>query len=54
MLPESDGGSYSSANVPRDTRVRYVLEEAKATGSLDKKHNTFFVDEFMVKKGGKF
>ncbi len=54
VLQESDGGYYFLANVPRDTKVRYVLEEVKATAILDKKHNTFVVDELMVKKSGNF
>lgn len=54
VLQESDGSYYLLANVPRDTKVRYVLEEVKASGKLDPKYNSIVVDEFMVKKDGKY
>lgn len=54
VLQESDGDYYFLANVPRDTKVRYVLEEVKAQGSLDSKYHSMVVDELMVKQGDSY
>lgn len=54
VLQKSDGTYYFLRNVPRDTKVRYVLEEVKASGKLNPKYNSIVVDEFMVKNGGNY
>jgi hypothetical protein len=49
VLQQPDGEYFFLSNVPRDVKVRHVLEEARATGNVDSKYNTMVVDEFMVK-----
>ncbi|NBC46830.1 MAG: hypothetical protein GVY22_02320 [Gammaproteobacteria bacterium] len=54
VLQQPDGEYFFLANVPRDVKVRHVLEEARATGNVDSTHNTMVVDEFMVKTADGF
>jgi len=54
VLQEADGDYYFLTNVPRDTKVRHVLEEVRVTGTLKDKYNSILVDELMVKKGDEF
>jgi len=54
VLQKSDGTYLFLRNVPRDTKVRHVLEEVKATGKLEDRYNSIVVDELMVKKGGAY
>ena len=54
VLQQPDGEYLFLANLPRSTKLRYVLEEVKLTGDLNKKYNTITVDEFMVMRDGKY
>ncbi len=54
VLQQADGEYYFLSNVPRTTKVRYVLEEARATGELNERYNTMVVDELQVKQNGSF
>jgi hypothetical protein len=35
VLQQADGSYYFLSNVPRDAKVRYVLEEARAKGEIN-------------------
>jgi len=52
VLQKGDGEYLFLPNLPRDTKVRYVLKDVKVTGGLDKKRHSLIVDKFMVKSGG--
>lgn len=54
VLQQPDGEYFFLSNVPRDVKVRHVLEEARATGTVDDTYNTMVVDEFMVKTADGF
>ena len=48
------GEFYFLPNLPRDTKVRYVLEEVEVTGELNRRYNSIEVQEFRVKRAGTF
>ncbi|MBK5929355.1 hypothetical protein CCR82_02105 [Halochromatium salexigens] len=54
VLQQPDGEYFFLSNLPRDVKVRHVLEEARATGTVDDKYNTMVVDAFMVKTADGF
>ena len=47
-------GYYFMTNLPRDIKVRYVLEEVEVVGDLNEKYRSIVVDEFKVKKGSEY
>lgn len=49
VLQRPDGEYYLLTNLPRDVKVRYVLEVVQVTGDLIEKYNSIRVDEFRVK-----
>ncbi len=53
VLVKSDGEYYFLPNLPRNTKVRYVLETVTVTGEVDSKYNFIQVSELSIKKGGK-
>ena len=54
VLQQPDGDYLFLVNVPRSTKLRYVLEDVKVTGDLNKKYNSVTVDEFMVQRDGRY
>ena len=54
VLQGADGHYVFLTNVPRDTKVRHVLKQARVTGKLDDRYNTLVVDEFQIKEAGAF
>lgn len=54
VLQKADGEYYFLSNVPRSTKVRHVLEEARATGEINERYNTMVVDELQVKENGAY
>jgi hypothetical protein len=54
VLQQADGEYYFLSNVPRETKVRHVLEEARATGEVNDRYNTMVVDELQVKEDGSY
>ncbi|MCF7991608.1 MAG: hypothetical protein K9M02_14285 [Thiohalocapsa sp.] len=54
VLQQGSGEYVFLSNVPRDTKVRYVLEEARAKGEINPRYNTMVVEELAVKKGDSF
>lgn len=48
VLVKPDGEYYFLTNLPRDTKVRYVLETATVKGSVNPKHNAVAVSELNV------
>lgn len=54
VLQEPDGTFYLLPNVPRDIKVRYVLEEVQVTGDLNEKYKSIRVEEFRVKRDGAY
>ncbi len=53
VLQKQDG-DYYFLSMPRSTKVRYALEQVQVTGELNKKYHSIDVNEFKVKKNGKF
>lgn len=49
----SGGDYYFLPNLPRDTKVRYVLDTVTVTGDVDKKHGAIRVQELTVSQNGK-
>lgn len=54
VLQKPDGEYYLLTNLPRDVKVRYVLETVQVTGELTEKYNSIRVDEFRIKRDGDF
>lgn len=54
VLQKADGTHYLLPNVPRDTKVRYVLEDVQVTGDLNQKYNAIKVDEFQVRRNSAY
>lgn len=54
VLQQADGEYYFLSNVPRETKVRHVLEQAKATGTVNERYNTMVVDQLQVKEDGSY
>jgi len=54
VLQKPDGDYLFLSNVPRDTKVRYVLATVQVSGDLNPKYQTVVVDEFRVQKGDTF
>jgi hypothetical protein len=54
VLQQADGDYFFLSNVPRDVKVRHVLEEARATGTLGDKYNVMEVDELQVRTADGF
>lgn len=48
VLQTADGEYYFLTNLPRDVKVRHLLEVAEVTGSLDRKYNAIIVDSFRI------
>ena len=48
VLQQSNGEYFFLVNVPRDVKVRHVLETIEVNGDLDRKYNAVTVDEFKV------
>ena len=53
VLQKQDG-DYYFLSMPRSTKVRYALEQVLVTGELNKKYHSIDVNEFKVKKYGKY
>ena len=53
VLQKQDG-DYYFLSIPRSTKVRHALEQVQVTGDLNKKYHSIDVDEFRVKKNGKY
>lgn len=49
----SGGEYYFLPNLPRDVKVRYVLETVTIDGEVDKRRGTIQVDEVAVSRDGK-
>ncbi len=54
ILQQANGEYYFLTNLPRSTKVRYVLDEVVVDGKLNKKYHSIMVKEFKVKDGGGF
>jgi len=54
VLLTSGGDYYLMPNVPRDTKVRYVLMHAQVTGTMDNKHDAIYVDVLKIKRGDSY
>ena len=48
VLQQSNGEYYFLVNVPRDVKVRHVMEIIEVSGDLNRKYNAVTVDEFKV------
>ena len=48
VLQQSNGEYYFLVNVPRDVKVRHVMETIEVSGDLNRKYNAVTVDEFKV------
>ena len=49
------GGDYMFLpNVPRDVKVRYVLQDVQVKGTINDKYRSIKVDELHAKKGGTY
>jgi hypothetical protein len=48
VLQQSNGEYFFLVNVPRDVKVRHVMETVEVTGDLNRKYNAVTVDEFRV------
>ena len=48
VLQRADGEYFFLTNVPRDVKVRHVLETATVTGDLNRRYNTVKVDTLEI------
>ncbi len=48
VLQVASGEYYFLPNVPRDVKVRHVLETAEVSGALNRKYNAMTVDSLKV------
>ncbi|RLA30526.1 MAG: hypothetical protein DRR03_10645 [Gammaproteobacteria bacterium] len=48
VLQQSNGEYFFLVNVPRDVKVRHVMEAIEVSGDLNRKYNAVTVDEFKV------
>lgn len=54
VLQQPDGDYYRLSNVPRDTKVRHVLKEAKVIGEVVERSRSISVDALMVEENGRY
>ncbi|MBA1148793.1 hypothetical protein H0Z60_17225 [Ectothiorhodospiraceae bacterium WFHF3C12] len=54
VLQQRNGEFYLLVNLSRDTKVRYVLEDARVTGELKAGHNAIVVEKLEIERGGEF
>ncbi|PVV12836.1 MAG: hypothetical protein B6D77_05065 [gamma proteobacterium symbiont of Ctena orbiculata] len=54
VLMVGEGDYLFMPNLSRDIKVRYVLDNVQVKGEKHPRFNAIQVDEFRVKKGGKF
>lgn len=54
VLQTGDGGYYFLVNVPRDVKVRYVLETVRVEGDRHTEPKSIVVDELQAKRDDEF
>ncbi|MEW8506055.1 MAG: hypothetical protein AB2598_05085 [Candidatus Thiodiazotropha sp.] len=54
VLMVGEGDYFFMPNLSRDIKVRYVLDTVQVKGEKHPRFNSIKVDEFLVKKGGKY
>lgn len=50
VLQQRDGEYYFLSNVPRDTKVRYVLKKTKVIGSVIEHYRSITVDALLIEE----
>ena len=49
VIQKDEGDYFFMLNLPRDTKVRYVLQDVTVNGDIDERHKNIVVDEFIAK-----